>query len=94
MENQAMDTEGPTINTDELIKRIRRELATRNVQQTSDLSSYPDLGAPSEGDAPFMLPPYPQRPVFLPRAPAEAGNLALKAEYSVSEFLAFHDVDF
>ena len=94
VENKMMDTQRPKINLDELVRRIRKEVDLRDVRQATGPTHHSEDAGSFERDPTFRLPPYPESPVSLPRAPESAGDLALKAEYSVAEFLVYHDVDF
>lgn len=88
-----IETANPKINVENLMQRIREEVARRKAQTPHSQTS-PAADAWPELEATVTLPSFPHAAVSLSRIPESDGCLAHKPEYAFTDFLAYHDEDF
>jgi SAM-dependent methyltransferase len=88
-----IEAANPEINVEDLMRRIREEVAQRKAQLSPAQTSVATLTA-TAGTAIASGARYAQAVVALNRIPENKGCIADKPEYNLTEFLGYHDGDF
>src|SRR5450755_4626562 len=79
-----------TLDIDALMRHIRREIAQRNARAPASGGMTPPISNYDVGDRPAFV----EEPARQTRIGESAPALAPKREYTVEEFLNYHDEDF